>query len=157
MEWEEFTGFIIDAGMSTNSASGVDVIEEYVAAPCADRSRHDRAVERVEYLKPIDQVRRVSASGGRSASLCLVDHLLKSYGCIFFALYYNCVSDCLSVYTFFDASSVDLVGERRRTLSRLQRQDGRTAARRARTHQGVAVGRARARSVRGRSSWQIVV
>ena len=55
MEWEEFTGFLIDAGMN-DGASRVDRIEEYVKSPVVDTSRHDRTIERVEYLSRLDQV-----------------------------------------------------------------------------------------------------
>jgi hypothetical protein len=55
MEWEEFTGFLIDAGMN-DGASRVDRIEEYVRSPVVDTSRHDRTIERVEYLPRLDQV-----------------------------------------------------------------------------------------------------
>jgi hypothetical protein len=55
-EWEEFTGYIIDAGMSVNDASSVDAIEEYVQSPVTDVSRHDRRIEKIEYFQQIDQL-----------------------------------------------------------------------------------------------------
>ncbi len=54
MEWEEFTGFVIDAGMNLADLSKIDHIPEYCPSPVLDTSYHDKIMSRIEYFPLVD-------------------------------------------------------------------------------------------------------
>jgi len=56
MQWEEFTGAVIDAGMIEADVSRTDRILEYWNSPLVDHTRHAHWIDRLAYVDVLDQV-----------------------------------------------------------------------------------------------------
>ena len=55
-QWEEFTEFLIEAGMVSREEMSVDAVKKYYASPLVDSTRHDDLIEVIKYFPHLDRL-----------------------------------------------------------------------------------------------------
>lgn len=56
MQWEEFTEFLIDAGMVSREEMSVDAVKKYHPSPLVDNDRHADIIEQIRYFPQLDKI-----------------------------------------------------------------------------------------------------
>merc|ERR1712178_565737 len=56
MQWEEFTEFLIEAGMVSREEMSVDAVKKYYASTLQDNTRHDDLIEQIQYFPKLERL-----------------------------------------------------------------------------------------------------